>query len=173
MKNEIDDNTSPLGSWGSLIQTTPHDNVGIVANPTGLKKGDLVLAGILLQEDIPMGHKVALTSFEKDDAVVRYGQTIGYAKNAIAKGSWINERNINLPQPPNLNEIPYIKNTTSPVEPLDGYTFQGYTSARSGGDTCAAGLRIRLPSGGCDEHPSAHGQQVLAAAVQRAIGRNP
>jgi lysophospholipase L1-like esterase len=55
----------------------------------------------------------------------------------------------------------------------DGFGAFRAASARSGGDTCAAGLRIKLPSGGCDEHPSAHGQQVLAAAVQRVIGRNP
>ncbi len=76
-----------------------------------------------------MGHKVALQNFEKDDAVVRYGQTIGYAKTAIAKGSWINESNINLPQPPDLNEIPYTKKTVSAPEPLEGYTFQGYKNA--------------------------------------------
>jgi galactarate dehydratase len=112
-----------------VIQTTPQDNVGIVANPSGLKKGVVVLNGIILLEDIPMGHKVALTSFEKDDAIIRYGQTIGYAKNSIAKGSWINESNMNLPQPPDLNEIPYIKKAPPAIEPLEGYTFQGYKNA--------------------------------------------
>ena len=92
-----------------VIQTTPQDNVGIVANPSGLKKGAVVLGGIILQEDIPMGHKVAFKSFEKEDAIIRYGQIIGYAKVSIAKGSWVNETNINLPQPPDLNEIPYIE----------------------------------------------------------------
>jgi len=42
--------------------------------------------------------------------------------------------------------------------------------ARAGGDTCAAGLRIKLPSGGCDLHPTALGQQVLATAVEAAVG---
>lgn len=42
-------------------------------------------------------------------------------------------------------------------------------SAGSGGDTCAAGLRIKLPNGGCDLHPSAFGQRVLAKAIQRAL----
>ena len=60
-----------------VIQTTTQDNVGIVANPSGLKKGAVVSGGIVLQEDIPMAHKVALTSFEKGDAIIRYGQTIG------------------------------------------------------------------------------------------------
>ncbi|HEY5772275.1 MAG TPA: UxaA family hydrolase, partial [Chitinophagaceae bacterium] len=112
-----------------VIQTTPQDNVGIVANSSGLKKGVVVLTGIVLLEDIPMGHKVALTSVEKDDAIIRYGQPIGYAKNSIAKGSWINESNMNLPQPPDLNEIPYIKKTPPAIEPLKGYTFQGYKNA--------------------------------------------
>src|SRR5258705_2802693 len=112
-----------------VIQTTARDNVGIIANPSGLKKGTVVSGGIVLQEDIPMGHKVALTSFEKDDAIIRYGQTIGYANTAIIKGCWVNESNINVPQPPDLNEIPYIKNIAPTIEPLEGYAFQGYKNA--------------------------------------------
>ena len=41
-------------------------------------------------------------------------------------------------------------------------------SASAGGDTCTAGLRIKLPSGGCDLHPTAHGHEVLATAVEHA-----
>lgn len=112
-----------------VIQTTPQDNVGIVVNSSGLKKGAIVSTGIVLQEDIPMGHKLALTSFEKGDAIIRYGQTIGYANTSIAKGNWVNERNINLPQPPDLNEIAYRKINAPAIEPLEGYTFQGYKNA--------------------------------------------
>jgi galactarate dehydratase len=112
-----------------VIQTTAQDNVGIVANSSGLKKGAIVSGGIVLQEDIPMGHKVALNSFEKDDAIIRYGQTIGHANIFIAKGSWVNESNINLPPPPDLSEIPYITKAAPAVEPLTGYTFQGYKNA--------------------------------------------
>lgn len=112
-----------------VIQTTPQDNVGIVANPSGLKKGTVVSGGIILQEDIPMGHKVALTPLQKDDAIIRYGQTIGYANRAIEKGNWVNERNINLPQPPDLNEISYVKKTAPVIAPLEGYSFQGYKNA--------------------------------------------
>lgn len=42
-------------------------------------------------------------------------------------------------------------------------------SASAGGDTCKAGLRIKLPSGGCDLHPTARGHEVLATAIQRAV----
>src|ERR1051325_11655679 len=94
-----------------IIQTTPRDNVGIVAYPSGLKKGAGVAGDIILQEDIPMGHKVALTSIEKNDPIIRYGQIMGHANNSIAKGSWVNESKMNTPQPPDLSELHYLKRT--------------------------------------------------------------
>jgi len=38
-----------------------------------------------------------------------------------------------------------------------------------GGDSCAAGLLTRLTGGGCGIHPSAAGQALLAAAVERVV----
>jgi galactarate dehydratase len=90
-----------------VIKTNPNDNVAIVANPTGLKRGSIVMNSIVLEEDIPMGHKVALITLNEGDAVIRYGQTIGFANRIIEKGSWVNENNISLPQPPNLEDIEY------------------------------------------------------------------
>jgi len=53
----------------------------------------------------------------------------------------------------------------------DGFGAFRAASDRSDGNTCAAGLRIRLPDGECDLHPTAYGQQVLASAVEEVIGR--
>jgi lysophospholipase L1-like esterase len=53
----------------------------------------------------------------------------------------------------------------------DGFAAFRAASARASGDTCAAGLRIKLPSGGCDLHPTARGQQVLATAVEQALNQ--
>jgi len=39
----------------------------------------------------------------------------------------------------------------------------------AGGDTCAAGLRIALPTGGCDIHPSPKGRDLLAQAIVNTI----
>jgi lysophospholipase L1-like esterase len=51
----------------------------------------------------------------------------------------------------------------------DGFdAFQGASTAFNG-DTCAAGLRIALPSGGCDIHPSEAGRNLLAQAVLGAL----
>lgn len=113
----------------TVIRTTPSDNVGIVANWTGLQKGAVVLNDVVLVEDIPMDHKVALESLEPGEAVVRYGHVIGYANRPILRGSWVNETTISLPQPPNLKDIPYITKEQVPADPLEGYTFQGYKNA--------------------------------------------
>lgn len=51
----------------------------------------------------------------------------------------------------------------------DGFGAFQAASASANGDTCKAGLRIPLPSGDCDVHPSARGQQLLAEAVARAV----
>jgi galactarate dehydratase len=109
-----------------VIKTTSSDNVAIVSNPTGLKRGVIVLDGIVLEEDIPMGHKVALKSFKEGEKVIRYGQIIGFANRFIEKGSWINEGNISIPQPPNLENIAYVQPITPKSELLKGFTFQGF-----------------------------------------------
>ncbi len=118
-----------------VIKTSPNDNVAIVANPTGLRRGVIVLDGVVLEEDIPMGHKVALKSLNEGNEVIRYGQIIGYANRFIEKGSWVNEGNISMPQPPKLEDLVYRPvapdggNKLSIKQPLSrarGAVFKGY-----------------------------------------------
>jgi galactarate dehydratase len=113
----------------TLVITTPLDNVGIVTDPVGLSKGTMVTGDVVLIQDIPMGHKVALTDFAKGSAVIRYGQIIGYTTADIQRGAWLNETNIAMPQAPNLADIIYEKRPETQVEPLTGYTFQGFKNA--------------------------------------------
>lgn len=110
----------------TIIQTTPQDNVGIVPHSGGLTKGSIVSGGIVLPEDIPMGHKVALQDMPKGTPVIRYAEVIGYTSTDIAKGSWLNETNIVMPEPPALEQIIYEKNDLPLQEPLTGYTFRGF-----------------------------------------------
>ncbi len=51
----------------------------------------------------------------------------------------------------------------------DGFGAFDAASAAYGGDTCAAGLVIALPSGGCGIHPSELGRNLLAQAVLSAL----
>ncbi len=113
----------------TIVKTTALDNVGIVSNPSGLPKGTIVPGGIVLTEDIPMGHKVALEDMPDGSPVIRYGQIIGYTNTNMAKGSWLNETNIETPLPPELKEISYNKSVAPVPAPLTGYTFQGFRNA--------------------------------------------
>jgi galactarate dehydratase len=113
----------------TIIKTSPQDNVGIIPYPGGLAKGAVVSGNVILSEDIPMGHKVALQDMPNGTAVIRYGQVIGYTSTDIPKGGWLNETNIIMPEPPELENIIYKKTGTSSQEPLTGYTFQGFRNA--------------------------------------------
>ncbi len=51
----------------------------------------------------------------------------------------------------------------------DGFGAFAVASAAYGGDTCAAGLRIALPGGGCDDHPSEAGRELLAQTIVQVL----
>jgi hypothetical protein len=54
----------------------------------------------------------------------------------------------------------------------DGFGAFQLASAPFQGDPCKAGLVVRLSPSTCDVHPSPAGQELLAAAVESAIGGN-
>lgn len=108
------------------IKVNEKDNVAIIVNAGGLKEGTEFPCGLRLIEDIPQGHKVALTDLGQDEAIIRYGEVIGYAVHSILKGSWINESLVKLPTPPALDQLPIANNVPKPLSPLEGYTFEGY-----------------------------------------------
>lgn len=102
------------------------DNVAIVVNSGGLPPGSRFSCGLVLAEFVPQGHKVALSDLAKDAPIVRYGQVIGYATQAIARGRWINEAMIDLPLPPGFDDLPLATVPAKPRTPLDGYSFEGF-----------------------------------------------
>ena len=72
-----------------------NDNVAVALAP--LSKGLVVELGnqtVTLSEDIPQGHKFALTDIKTDEPVIKYGSQIGLAKEDITTGSWIHTHNI-------------------------------------------------------------------------------
>ena len=110
----------------TIIKTSPLDNVGIVCNAFGLQKGAIVSDDIILIDDIPMGHKVALEAIDEGKPVIRYGEIIGFTNKKIQKGEWIKENKLSLPQAPDLANIPYFQPNEEKIEPLNGYTFEGF-----------------------------------------------
>ncbi|HKI89652.1 MAG TPA: galactarate dehydratase [Draconibacterium sp.] len=109
-----------------IIQVAEIDNVGVVANSSGLQEGSIIRNNFRVLQRIPMGHKIALQNIGVGEKIIRYGQTIGYAKGTIPVGGWVNETNIILPDPPDLESIPFPESDKPETMPLEGYTFWGY-----------------------------------------------
>jgi len=111
------------------IQLNSRDNVAIIANDGGLPAGTVFPCGLKLAESIPQAHKVALRDIAAGEPILRYGATIGHARSAIAKGSWVREELVALPSPPRLDALPVSTAVPRPLPPLEGVTFQGFQNA--------------------------------------------
>ncbi|MFN4361934.1 MAG: galactarate dehydratase [Hylemonella sp.] len=113
-----------------IIRMQATDNVAIVANEGGLPAGTILPAeGITLRDKVPQAHKVALVDIAAGAAVLRYGVPIGYARTAIAAGSWVHERLLDMPAARELQGLPMATVKPAPLAPLEGYTFEGYRNA--------------------------------------------
>lgn len=109
-----------------LVKINEKDNVAIAVQD--IKKGTIVDGGILTIDDIPQAHKVALKDIPRDGEITRYGVTLGYAKDDIKQGSWINEHMVKLPKSPSLDNLVWGTNI-KPMEELPlptRTTWMGY-----------------------------------------------
>lgn len=75
------------------IRLSSSDNV-VVAKKL-LEAGIIIEEeGIMTLQQIPAGHKVACISIKKGEPVVKYGETIGYAKAEIQPGEYVHIHNL-------------------------------------------------------------------------------
>ncbi|CAN7800010.1 altronate dehydratase family protein [Paraburkholderia hospita] len=81
-------------STALTIKLNENDDVAIARS--ALTAGTVVpeLGGLVVRDDIPAAHKVALRAIEPGGAVRRYGQIIGFATKAIAPGDHIHVQNM-------------------------------------------------------------------------------
>jgi galactarate dehydratase len=110
------------------VQVHPNDNVAIVVNEGGLRAGTRFESGLLLCEDIPEAHKIALTEILSGAPIVRYGSVIGFANRDIVRGSWVHEERVRLPGAPALENLPLATAVPQQLPPLDGYSFEGFAN---------------------------------------------
>ena len=113
----------------TLIRMHERDNVSIVGNEGGLPAGTVLPGGVTLREKVPQAHKVLLVDLPPGGEVLRYGVVIGRAKAAIAAGSWVHERLIDIPAARALQGLPMATVRAVPQADLHGYTFEGYRNA--------------------------------------------
>ncbi len=102
------------------------DNVAIVANDGGLAAGTTLTSGLMLVDQVPQGHKVALVDLAADAPVLRYGIPIGYALKPIPAGSWVHERLLRMPGARDLTDLPISTVKAISLPRLEGYTFEGF-----------------------------------------------
>ena len=77
----------------------PDDNVAVALSH--LKSGDKcsVRLGeqfsiITVLEDVPFGHKIALQTIFRNEAVLKYGEEIGQMNSPVEMGGWIHTHNM-------------------------------------------------------------------------------
>ena len=100
------------------VTVNSSDNVAIIVNEGGLPRGTQFPSGLVLIEEVPEAHKVALVDLAKGASIIPYGVAIGYAEQDIAKGSWVHEGLISLPRPPTLENLPLAYRTSEPFQHL-------------------------------------------------------
>ncbi len=91
-----------------VIRIKVIDNVAVAVHD--LAAGVEVLPGVTTRQEIPQAHKVALRDIPQGGEIIRYGVTLGYAKDPIPVGSWINEHMLDLPQTPAVDDMPFGTN---------------------------------------------------------------
>src|SRR5687767_15234844 len=77
------------------VHLRPEDNVAIAARhlPAGTQL-DVQGEKLTLASRVGLGHKVALRPIRKGEAVTKYGQIIGFAREDIAPGSHVHVHNV-------------------------------------------------------------------------------
>ena len=132
-----------------IYQIHPEDNAVVALE--NLAKGSRVSLGgkeLLIQQDIPAGHKVALCAIKAGETVRKYGFSIGVAKEDVLQGAWLHTHNVKSCLG-SLLEYAYHpeKKEKKASPPAKSYAFAGY--ARKDG---RVGIRNEvwiIPTVGC------------------------
>jgi altronate hydrolase len=72
----------------------PADNVAVALS--NLDAGMETPQGVVTSKRVPRGHKFSVRPIASGEAVVKFGQIIGFAKDAIPAGEWVHEHNCGI-----------------------------------------------------------------------------
>ena len=80
----------------NLVVINPKDNIGVVISE--IKSGDRVSTEggveIIAKTDVPKNHKITISTINKNDKVIKYGEIIGLATENIDAGVWVHTHNL-------------------------------------------------------------------------------
>lgn len=131
----------------SLMKMNARDNVAVALRAIAAGE-QLALDGSTVEAamDIPRGHKIALSSFNEGDIIIKYGYPIGHATALIQKGEHIHTHNLktNLSGEESYEYVPDLHPVTYPKRDL---TFNGYR--RKNGKVGIRNDLFIVPTVGC------------------------
>ncbi len=130
----------------NFIKIHPSDLVAVALTP--LSAGAKIQAGeqtVTLLEDIPQGHKFALSAIPAGNPIIKYGNPIGVAKQDIPTGSWVHIHNIKTGLGDVLDYS--YEPDNAPLVPTDDLLFQGYR--REDGRAAVRNEIWIIPTVGC------------------------
>lgn len=109
-----------------FIKLSPTDNILLAIDP--LKAGDPA-GDVIAQARIPSGHKMAVRDIGADEAITKYGQTIGFARDPISAGDWVHEHNVYVREFERNYAFGTEARDTPIVPEADRANFMGYSRA--------------------------------------------
>lgn len=137
------------------------DNVAVCLDnmPAGLE-ANIGGKKITINQDIPVGHKVALVDIKKGENILKYGYPIGHATEDVKQGSHLHTHNVktNLSDELSYNFNQNLQELNIPKKDM---TFKGYR--RSNGKVGVRNELWIIPTVGC---VNGQAQQIIDLFVK-------
>lgn len=108
------------------LRLDPADNVVVAVDslPAGF-----AVEGAAARERVPRGHKMAARDIGAGEAIVKFGQIIGFATRAIAAGEWVHEHNVAMGEFARDYRFAEAAREEEILPVAEQATFQGYLRA--------------------------------------------
>ena len=76
------------------LRLRENDNVAVAKRPlaAGISLNGSI--SLVTNREIPAGHKIAVSEIREGDAILKYGQVIGYARRRIEPGEHVHTHNV-------------------------------------------------------------------------------
>lgn len=144
------------------------DGDNVVVAVDAVRAGDVACA-VTARARIPKGHKMAIAAIREGEAIVKFGQVIGFATGPVAPGEWVHEHNVGLHAFDRDYRFAQDACDDDLLPEAERATFEGYR--RASGRTGTRNYLGILTSVNC----SASVARFAAAAVERsgALAEHP
>ncbi len=112
----------------SVVVLNETDSVAVARKPIA-KGTEVSEIAVTARADIPSGHKIALRALHPGEPVIKYGQVIGCASQAIAPGDHVHVHNVVMPEAHASDALPPAAERTPTLPSEQRRQFMGYRRA--------------------------------------------